>query len=287
MQIYIDIAFAIFHKQMGGAMENVNTFVTGRSGIGALVTSRADVARVPFGAVAPALKEEWLPFTIKLVRSQQDLDKAVQIRHEAYARHLPEFAQSLLRAERADYEPGVAVLLAESKLDGSPLGTMRIQTNRHRALTLEESVALPLELRDATLAEATRLGVTQASAGRLVKTALFKAFFLYCQMDRVDYMVIAGRAPIDRQYERLMFSDVFPDQGFVPLKHAGDLPHRIMSFEVATAQARWAAAKHPLYQFVFQTRHPDIALAQTPSAEGTSASLDWPTMGAVASLTQQ
>ena len=31
--------------------------------------------------------------------------------------------------ESADSEEGAVVLLAESKLDGSPIGTMRIQTN--------------------------------------------------------------------------------------------------------------------------------------------------------------
>ncbi len=35
------------------------------------------------------------------------------------------------------------VLLAESKLDGTPLGTARIRTNVHRPLHIEESVELP------------------------------------------------------------------------------------------------------------------------------------------------
>ena len=76
--------------------------------------------------------EELLPFTVSLVRNQTELGKAVQIRHAAYARHVPVFAQTLAQPESTDSEIGVAVLLAESKLDGSPLGTMRIQTNCFR-----------------------------------------------------------------------------------------------------------------------------------------------------------
>lgn len=262
-------------------MENLNAFSTVPPGPSPLSPRVGEVVRAPVALQRGALKEEWLPFTIKLVNSQEDLDKAVQIRHEAYARHLPEFAQSLLRAEVADHEPGVVILLAESKLDGSPLGTMRIQTNRHRPLTLEQSVTLPAPFCNTTLAEATRLGVTQDAAGRLVKTALFKSFFLYCHMVGVDYMVIAGRAPIDRQYQRLMFSDVFPGQGFVPLKHAGDLPHRIMSFEVETAEQRWFEARHPLYQFVFQTLHHDIALPPYGLADANTEAAEWPTMDMV------
>jgi hypothetical protein len=184
----------------------------------------------------------------------------VSIRHSAYARHLPEFAQSLKAPETADAEDGVVVLLAESKLDGSALGTMRIQTNQFKPLSLEQSVALPQWLRSRPLAEATRLGVTGDRGGRLVTTTLFKAFFLYCQQTEVEWMVVTGRAPVDRQYDRLLFSDVFPGLGYIPFSHVGNMPHRVMSFNVETAQARWAAAQHPLYDFVFRTHHPDLDL---------------------------
>nr|MDP2192606.1 hypothetical protein [Rhodoferax sp.] len=212
---------------------------------------------------APAMSEELLPFTVRLVRDQDDLSKAVSIRHSAYARHLPEFAQTLKSPETADAENGVVVLLAESKLDGSPLGTMRIQTNQFKPLSLEQSVVLPGWLKARPLAEATRLGVTNEKGGRLVTTVLFKAFFQYCQQIGIEWMVITGRAPIDRQYERLLFADVFPGLGYIPFSHVGNLPHRVMSSNVETAEERWAAAKHPLFNFAFRTHHPDIQLGGT------------------------
>ena len=204
--------------------------------------------------------EERLPFTVRLVRNEEDLAKAVHIRHAAYARHVPTFADTLKLPEASDFEDGIAVLLAESKLDGSPLGTMRIQTNQFGPLSLEHSLTLPDSLQGLSLAEATRLGVTGAGAGRLVKTVLFKAFYLYCVQAGVDYMVVSGRAPVDLQYDSLLFQDVYPGMGYIPLPHVGNMLHRIMSFEVATAEARWTAAGHPLRDFIFHTRHPDIAL---------------------------
>ncbi|WP_157900186.1 hypothetical protein [Rhodoferax koreensis] len=206
------------------------------------------------------MAEERLPFTVRLVCNEEDLAKAVHIRHSAYARHVPAFADTLRFPEASDFEDGIAVLLAESKLDGSPLGTMRIQTNQFGPLSLEHSLTLPDSLQGLSLAEATRLGVTGTGVGRLVKTVLFKAFFLYCQQNGIDWMVVTGRAPVDRQYDSLLFKDVYPELGYIPLPHVGNLPHRIMSFEVATAQARWAAANHPLQNFIFHTRHPDIDL---------------------------
>lgn len=210
--------------------------------------------------LATGLPEELLPFTVRLVRNEADLNKAVQIRHAAYARHLPLFAETLKTAETDDVENGVVVLLAESKIDGSPLGTMRIQTNQYKPLSLEESIELPQWLRSRSLAEATRLGVTNATGGRLVTTVLFKAFYLYCHQIGSDWMVITARSPVDRTYERLLFTDVFPDAGYIPIHHVGNLPHRVMSSEVDTAEERWAAAKHPLFNFAFRTLHPDIQL---------------------------
>lgn len=210
-----------------------------------------------------AMKEEALPFTIRVVSNIKDLEKAVRIRHAAYMRHIPGFAHGLTVPEKADSEEGVVVLLAESKFDGSPIGTMRIQTNTYKPLALEQSVTLPESLRTKRLAEATRLGVTQERVGRMVTTALFKAFFLYCRQNHIDYMVIAARAPVDRQYDRLLFQNVYPELGYIPLKHAGQIPHRIMAFDVINAEANWTKAQQPLLNFILHTFHDDINVVGT------------------------
>ena len=233
--------------------------------------SRIDLTQGASGAAGAAhaagsahdrpMVQEVLPFTVRLVRDDKDLSKAVDIRQSAYARHLPDFAQTLKVPEATDAQDGVVVLLAESKLDGSALGTMRIQTNQFAPLPLEESVDLPAWLSVRPLAEAARLGVTDGKSGRLVKTILFKAFFQYCQLSGVEWMVITARSPLDRQYERLLFNDVEPGLGYVPVSHMNNIPHRIMSFEVASAKARWASANHPLLDFMCATHHPDIDLS--------------------------
>ncbi len=218
----------------------------------------------PGGVTTVALPEERLPFTIKIVSDQQALQKAVGIRHAAYSRHLPELAQNLLHFEAADLAPDTIVLLAESKLDGSPLGTMRIQTNRFKALGLEQSVTLPDWLQGRSLAEATRLGVTSNQIGKVVKTMLFKAYFEYCVENGIDWMVITARFPLDRQYDALLFQDVFLGRQFIPMQHVGNLPHRVMAFDVATARQRWAAAGHPLFGLIFEMHHPDLMMESPP-----------------------
>jgi hypothetical protein len=205
------------------------------------------------------MAEERLPFTVRVVRSEEALHKAVAIRQAAYARHVPAFAAKLSSPEPNDHDQGSVVLLAESRLDGSPVGTMRIQTNRFRDLAIAQSVELPAWLENRSMAEATRLGVGLGRTGRLVKTVLFKALYLYCVEAGIEWIVICARSPLDRQYEALLFEDLFPGQ-FIPMRHVNDIPHRVLAFEVGTAQERWAEAKHPLYKFMVQTHHPDLDL---------------------------
>ena len=71
-------------------------------------------------------------------------------------------------------------------------------------------------------------------------------------------MVVTGRAPVDRDYERMQFKDVYPGMGYMPLKHVGNIPHRILALKVNSMRNQWLENQHPLYNFFFRTRHDDI-----------------------------
>jgi hypothetical protein len=205
-----------------------------------------------------ATVEEPLPFTIRVVGNEHQLRKAVSIRQRAYGRHVPALGELLRLPEPKDHEPGCVVLVAESKLDGEPLGTLRIQTNRHCPLAIEASVKLPEWLDGQLLAEATRLGIVEGRPGSVVKTMLFKALYLYCLDQGIEWLVIGARPPLERMYEALLFHDVFPQKTYFPMKHGGNIPHRVLALEVADADARWREARHPLYDLFTKIRHPDI-----------------------------
>jgi hypothetical protein len=224
-------------------------------------------------AAAQNMPTERLPFTVRRVENEDSLRKAVGIRHAAYARHVPDFARSLAVPEACDYADDTVVLLAESKLDGSALGTARIQTNVRGHLHIEESLELPEWLQGRRLAEVTRLGVSEGRIGHVVKVALMKAFFQFWEQSGTEFAIATGRAPIDRQYEQLMFTDVFEPGQMIPLSHVGNIPHRVMAFEIATAEARWTAAKHPLLKFVRQTNHPDIQIGELRTRHKISPAL--------------
>lgn len=210
-------------------------------------------------ARADSATVERLPFRIHVVQGGEALHKAVQIRHSAYARHVPELAQGLREPESVDADRDTMILLAESRFDGTPIGTIRVQSNRFRPLGVEHSVVLPARLRGQCMVEATRLAVAGGGTGRMVKAALIKALYLYCLQAGIAWVVAGARPGLDRQYEALLMDDLFPGRT-VQLLHTGGIPHRIMALDVHGARARWSGAGHPLFRFMCGIRHPDIDL---------------------------
>lgn len=204
------------------------------------------------------LPVQHLPFVVIPAVNDSDLAAAVRVRQAAYGRHVPEFASQLECPEPLDRALGSLVLLARAKLDQQPVGSMRIQTNKYAPLAMEKSVTLPAWLKDRPLAEATRLGVSESGVGRLVKLALFKAYFQFCLANDIHWLVITARSPLDRMYEGLQFRDVFGEKEYIPMQHVGGIPHRVMAFDVRTAFERWKASQHPLLGYMCETCHPDI-----------------------------
>jgi hypothetical protein len=204
---------------------------------------------------------ERLPFTIRIVHDESDLEKAVGLRKAAYGRHIPELGTKMI-AEDSDRAMGTTVLLAEAKFDRAPLGTIRVQTNDRAPLAVEHSVTLPDWCGSGRLAEATRLSVVNGGGGRMVKTALFKALFLLCEQKHINWLIVTARSPIDREYETIQFKDVLEHRQYIPMAHVGGLPHRVMALQFGIGRQRWKEARHPLYRFVFETHHPDIDLRE-------------------------
>lgn len=207
---------------------------------------------------------ESLPFVVRCVRDEAELAKAVAIRRSAYGRHVPELAARFAAPEPGDLDGSSRVLVALAKLDGQALGSMRYRTNRDRPLDLEQSVVLPRDLSGRVLAEATRLAVSQAAVGRVVKAMLMKAMFLQCEAGGVERMVVTARHPMDRFYHWLLFDDVYPGSDPIPMAHVGMIPHRVMCCDIVATKRRWENEDHPWYSLFFETRHPDIDVTPFP-----------------------
>ncbi len=206
-----------------------------------------------------------LPFKVRIVRTEDHLSKAVQIRAESYGRHHPEVAELLRSPEEADRSPFALVLLAESKLSGDALGTLRIETNTRGPLSIEGLLPPHSPYSGRTIAFVTRLGIRANPDAALVKLALFKALHRYCLACQIDWIVVTARPPMDRQYLRLGFEDVYDEKTLVPIPWSENIPMRIMALETISCEREWKRDGHPLYSFMINDYTPDIEIFNSVS----------------------
>lgn len=206
-----------------------------------------------------------LPFTIRLVRTDDQLARAVKVRTVAYAKRLPTLARALGNVEPEDGERGSVVLLAESKETGAPVGTLRIHTNFHYPTEFERELTLPQRFEGQSIAHVSRLGVVGGKFGSQVKLALFKALYRYCLARQIEWIMVTGIPPRDRDYVDLQFTNVFPDGRMVTLPSSMGIPARLLAFNVRTAEQRWREAGHHLYDFMCNQMHEDIRIFDSVS----------------------
>lgn len=199
-----------------------------------------------------------LPFWIAKAETSFELELAAKARQIAYGKHLPQFGDKLATPDCDDLHQDSAVLLAYSKLDGSCIGTVRIQITTQQPLRLEESFLLPAALRTGRIAEVSRLAIPSRSNGLALRLMLIKAAYWYSRANLVDRCFLCVRYPVDRQYRRFDLDDVLPHDEFVPMKHIGMIPHRIMWFDVFKIEARWLLNANPLHSVYFSNSHPDL-----------------------------
>lgn len=203
---------------------------------------------------------ERLPFRVAVANDDQ-LEAIASARAAAYGRHLPEMRNQLAIPEPADTASDCLLVAASSPVDGSILGSFRMQLNHVQALQLEMSVELPARYQGQLLAEIVRLNIPSSASAAVVRAALFKAVYLCAVKLGVAHVVVAGRRPVDRMYEGLLFSDIAEKGEMYPMAHVRGILHRVMSLEVQLAEMKWRKAQHQLYGFMIATEHPDIDLS--------------------------
>lgn len=206
-----------------------------------------------------------LPFTVSIVRTEEQLRRAVEIRSHSYGKHHPEVAEQLSSAEPADRARFSLVLLAESKKTGKPLGTLRIETNATESLPIEELLPPSYEGRGRTIAHVTRLAVAGGAEASLVKITLFKALHRYCLACQIDWIVVTALPPMDKQYTRLGFINIYEEETLIPISWSADIPMKLMGLEVISCERVWRRSQHPLYQFMFVDYCPDIQIFKSVS----------------------
>jgi hypothetical protein len=214
---------------------------------------------------------EDLAIRVRVVRTENQLRKAIKVRADAYLRHNVACAESLHSAEDDDKAPGSLVLLCESKVTGDAVGTLRIHTNFEAPTYLERDLRLPDFLRNTSIAYVTRLAIARGTSGTFVKLALFKALHRYCFATQISWILAVAREPVDKEFIRLGFKDILePGEKFRRPAHFGDIDVRPLYLSVLQAEHDWRTTKHPLYDFMVVRTHPDIEVFSSVSSAWTT-----------------
>ncbi len=206
----------------------------------------------------PARVAHHLPVVVRVARSNDDLRQVRAVR-AAVAGAADSGADRAEADAHFDLQSHATLLLAQSHRDGESLGSLRILVSDRGPLTAAARVELPAGLQSASIAEASRLAVRPGRQATLVRLMLWKAFHRFCLAAQIDTMLIAVHESAARQYEWLGFSDALPT-GTRLAAVAGSTAQRLLKLGVFEAHERSLRIGHPLHDFFFVERHPEIDL---------------------------
>jgi hypothetical protein len=206
-----------------------------------------------------------LPFRVRIVRTEEHLSKAIDVRKNSYGRHDTNVSTLLQQPEDADKSQ--IILLAESKFDNSALGTMRIETNQTRHLPIEKLLPKNTKFDTKTIAFITRLAINQNKDSGIIKLTLYKALLRYCLACQIDWMILTARPPMDKHYASLGFEDVKSPKELFLIPWTLNIPMRIMALETIKCEQLWRETNHEIYAFMFTDQTPDIEIFNSLSGK--------------------
>lgn len=204
------------------------------------------------------------PVIVRVARNEADRRRIHALRARVEAADGAE-------VDPADLRENATLLIAESPIDGETLGSVRILTSERGRLLVEDRFELPASLRNQSLAEGSRLVVGETGQPRLVRLMLWKAFHRYCLAAQIDTMLIVAREPADQEYEWLGFTDALPGARRFALSAQRAPTCRLMRLGVFEARDRMQRSGHPLHDFFFVERHPEIDLVSPVPSSRTDS----------------
>lgn len=224
-----------------------------------------------------------LPFRVQPIDPADidSLSRLARFRSTIYGQRNEAMRSLLSTPDSSDFSGMGKSYVAISKLDDAWLGSLRIDIGGPgHPLPLEAGCpALPSPLLSEARVEGLRFCLSGPDQGPgLIKAALLKACTLDAIQEGARFALAAAKSPLDRLYERLLFTEVFPSRSF-DMPHAPGYPHRIFFLDLLRMPSLWREAGHPLYSFFFEQSHADIQLA--PPRWGLSSGLTLPTFNCI------
>lgn len=206
-----------------------------------------------------AVDTQVLPFSVFVAQTSDELDELVRVRAAAYLRHNAPAASRLSRSEEQDRNNDAILLVARSKLTGSVVGSVRVQTRLRKPLSVESALTLPDEMLERSPVELMRGNVLNGVGGKMVSAALAKGSYQVCKALKFSHIIVTCREPVDLMYRAYQFDDLL-NGAMVDLPYSPGVKHKVLTLNVQEAEQRWKTNNPPLLNFMVGTNHPDIAI---------------------------
>jgi len=200
-----------------------------------------------------------LPFVVRLASSERDLFDVVSLRSRTYSRHKAPAAHLVQAPEDQDLRGDGLILVARSKVDGIAVGSVRVQTRIRRPLSVESAMRLPNDVVARNPIELMRGSIINGVAGRMVSASLAKTTFLLCQQFSFSHVIVTCREPVDLMYRAYRFDELLNGK-LIDLPYSPGAQHKVLCLPIDEAAERWRLENRPLYDFMVDTKHPDIQL---------------------------
>lgn len=206
------------------------------------------------------------PYRVRIVRTQEQLDSVVAVRCQAYGDKLQALASKVQQPGPLDFTHDPIVLIAENCMTGEAVGTLRVNTGP-QILDLLKDVQLPEDLTTERVAFVSRMAVIGDVHDRpLVRNLLQKAVFQLAVAKQLSRIVLLAVHPRERLFYRCGFKDVFSDGAPRFPKFLDYFPVKALYANTYALEREWRAEKHPLYDFLFRTFHPEIEVFASVSS---------------------
>ena len=166
-----------------------------------------------------------LPFSVSIARTLEDMAELVGVRSTSYSRHNAPGAARLSSAEEQDHGNDAILVMARSKLNGSVVGSVRIQTRLLRPLMVESATSLPAEFINGRPIELMRGSVRNGVVGRMVSAALAKASYQVSKTCDFSHIIVTCRDPVHLMYRAYQFDDLL-DGVMIDLPYSPGAKHK-------------------------------------------------------------
>jgi hypothetical protein len=202
-------------------------------------------------------KTQALPFFVVLSRKGETSERLFATRLRSYGRHEDPLQNSAhFRKHLADDQ---AVLIsAECKVSGECLGSVRVESNIKEQFYFESEITIPDLSTKASAVCISRLNVTNGPQGRLARAAICKALYLYSHALQCEHMYAFVDKPRARLYTTLGFEPALESNPLLKLSCHDGLAYHLYRSPVDEAMARLPLLNAQMFDFIFQTFHPDI-----------------------------